>query len=297
VYAGKVIKRRAQIKVHPQRPPPGRNPPQLATGTAQVENAEARTLFEKVAAGRQKVAGWPNNRAERESMPDDDRLPAPIPAPTRDRVVRRLSAHFAADHIGVEELERRLDLVYSAKSRDALEALTGDLPALEGGHDEAVRAASAAIRPERAVADNDFIVAIMGGAERKGSWTPPHKLSVLALMGGAGLDFREAVFGAPTTEVTALAIMGGVEIIVPPGVRVETNGLAIMGGFEGGSAPETSDRAPLVRVRGLALMGAVEVTVRLPGETEKAARRRLKQERKRIEAEHAGRLRLDSDTD
>lgn len=39
--------------------------------------------------------------------------------------------------------------------------------------------------------------------------------------------------------------------------------------------------APLLRVNGFALMSEVKVRVRLPGESERDARRRLREERKR----------------
>jgi hypothetical protein len=60
-----------------------------------------------------------------------------------------------------------------------------------------------------------------------------------------------------------LAIMGGVEVTVPPGVRVESDGFAIMGGFEDQveTAASTDPNAPLVRLTGFALMGGVEVKV------------------------------------
>ena len=57
-------------------------------------------------------------------------------------------------------------------------------------------------------------------------------------MGGATLDFREARLPEGEVEIRVGALMGGVEIIVPPTLAVESNGAAIMGGFE------HVDRAP-----------------------------------------------------
>ena len=63
------------------------------------------------------------------------------------------------------------------------------------------------------------------------------------------------------------AFMGGVQIRVPPWIRVEVHGSGFMGGFEKrlaskgeGPAPD----APLLRIRGFALMGGVDVRVREP---------------------------------
>jgi hypothetical protein len=122
----------------------------------------------------------------------------------------------------------------------------------------------------------------MGAAVRKGPWTAPRQLHVLAVMGGAELDFREAQFGPGVSTVTVFATMGAVEIIVPPGIRVESDGFALMGGFEqsGGSTAAADPSMPMLRISGIAIMGAVEITVRLPGESAREAKRRLKEARK-----------------
>ena len=112
------------------------------------------------------------------------------------------------------------------------------------------------------------------------------------------------------TEVNIFAIMGGAQIIVPPGVHVDMSGFALMGGFgqsgyappptdpnatvlriggfalmggfgQTGSAPLPTDpNAPVLRIGGFALMGGVEVNIRYPGERPRDARDREKLERK-----------------
>jgi hypothetical protein len=208
---------------------------------------------------------------------------AVVPARTRERAVQVLCAHFAEDNINLEELERRLDLAYAASTTAQLDTLTSDLPALAHGPAAETPApvrTAVTVDPATQVADSDFMIAVMGGVERKGAWVPARRMTVATVMGGAELDFREATFGAELTDVWVIAIMGGVEIIVPPGVRTEVKGLPIMGGF-GSSAPSAGlpPGAPILRVRGLALMGGLEVKVRLPGESEKEARKRLRAER------------------
>lgn len=198
----------------------------------------------------------------------------------RERTVEVLCTHFARDHLSLQELERRLDEAYAVSSRRELTALTSDLPPLRpaGQAEEAVeRALEVTVNPGLPIRSRETVMAVMGGVERTGRWTPARRLTAVAVMGGVELDFREAEFGTDVLEVTALAVMGGVEITVPPGVRLEVGGVAILGGFERMSVGlEPDPDAPLVRVGGLALMGGVEVKVRLPGETEKEARRRLK---------------------
>ena len=213
-----------------------------------------------------------------------------IPPELRERTVRALSTHFAHDHITVEELERRLDLAYAASSVADLRALTSDLPALAtqpGADPVGLAYPQVAVHPGLDVSDGDLVIAIMGGAERKGQWTPPKRLTVVTIMGGAEIDLREATFGTKVTEIFVISLMGGVEIITAPGVRLDVSGLAIMGGFEGtasAAGPHDPD-APVIKVRGFACMGGVGTSVRLPGESEREAKKRLK-------AEHQARKKL-----
>ena len=66
-------------------------------------------------------------------------------------------------------------------------------------------------------------------------------------MGGSDLDLRQARFPTGEARVTAVAIMGGSDIWVPEGARVELSGFALMGGNDNRVPPGGS--GPLVRVR------------------------------------------------
>ncbi len=59
----------------------------------------------------------------------------------------------------------------------------------------------------------------------------------------------------------ATTVLGGVEIIVPPEMRVVDNGIAILGGREiAGNADESaSPDAPVLRIEGACVLGGVEV--------------------------------------
>jgi len=102
----------------------------------------------------------------------------------------------------------------------------------------------------------------MGGAFRKGNWEPAEHVRIFALMGGVDLDFREASLLEGVTEVEVLALMGGVRIILPRDIDVEAQGSGFMGGFEHIVHRSGSPGAPLVRIRGLAVMGGVEIKIR-----------------------------------
>ena len=104
----------------------------------------------------------------------------------------------------------------------------------------------------------------------------------IAVMGGVELDFREALLPRGVTELKVYAIMGGVEVIVPPDLNVESHGIGIMGGFDhaGNEMQHPDPNAPVLRVSGIALMGGVDIKVRHPGESARDARRRRRQERR-----------------
>lgn len=213
-------------------------------------------------------------------MTDPQHPPVPLKR-EKDRVVQALIDHYAADNLTVEEFEARLDSAYGATSQAALEDLLAGLPVLASQTD-APSVPTVQRVPAEAVRDRGYQIAIMGGYEKKGEWTPPRNMYSLALMGGAGLDFREAKMPPGVTEVNVLAIMGGVEILVPPGLAVETHGFGLMGGFEGVDqvGVDTDPEAPRLLIRGMAVMGGVEVAVRLPGETARDARRRRRELRR-----------------
>jgi hypothetical protein len=216
----------------------------------------------------------------------------------RDITIDALMEHFANDVMDVDEFERRIDVAHAATTSDELKELLGDLPG--GGELPAVVSdggigTSPARRPQFTVSsaaerkDSAYVVAIMGGSNRRGRWTPARKNYAVAVMGGTELDFREAVLSPGVTEVHCYTVWGGIEIIVPPGINVESHGLALLGGFEhagdGGGLVDIG--APTLRITGVALMAGVDISVRLPGETAREARRRRRQERR----EHRKRLR------
>ncbi len=205
---------------------------------------------------------------------------------SRERTIDALCRHFAVDHLSIDEFERRVDAAHRARGAAELDELLRDLPVPAG----AATAAGVAPAPPPAPVDRPdrgYAIAILGGATRKGRWIPAQRTLVYTVMGGATLDFREALLPPGITEIAVFALMGGVEIIVPPGLAVESGGIAIMGGFDhshddpGHRAPD----APTLRIRGFALMGGVDVKTRLPGESERDARRREREERRRLRSE------------
>lgn len=210
----------------------------------------------------------------------------------RQKTIDALMEHFASDVLTVEEFEERVSTAHSARSAAELKSLlvdlpTGDLPVRRVAPDPlAPEPVRASVAPGRAK-ERSFVMAVLGGVDRKGRWIPARQTWAVAIMGGLSLDFREALLPPGETEVWIFSLMGGAEVIVPPGLTVESDGVAILGGFEHHENVSVSPdpEAPVLRLKGLAALGGVEVSVRYPGESERDAKRRhkeLQKARKRL---------------
>jgi hypothetical protein len=200
----------------------------------------------------------------------------------RERVIQSLCAHFASDHLTTQELEARLDGAYKAANTLELQALVSKLPALPG---EVVAPSLPAVTPRADALIGEVpsvkrSLAVMSEVVKAGEWIPARKNVVHAVMGTATIDLREALLSAGEIEFELNALMAEIKVIVPPGLRVACDGLAILAEFrEYHSAGGYDPGAPLVRIHGVAVMGSVTVQTRLAGETGREARRRQRQER------------------
>ncbi len=181
----------------------------------------------------------------------------------RERVARVLHQAMVDGRITAAELDERLGVVYAGKTLAELVPVTQDLP----GHQALVVPAAPPSRaPEVAGGpDKGAVIAVLSGSVRKGDWIVPDHLSVFTIMGGVELDLSQARFASRDVTITVFALMGGVEIKVPPGVVVVSSGAGLMGAFEdrSRSGPVRPD-AQIVRIKGLAVMGGVEISPTSP---------------------------------
>lgn len=200
----------------------------------------------------------------------------------RERTIATLSDAFARDDLDMDDFEQRLGLAHRTDSLVELERLTADLtPAAAPAATTALAQVPKTQTDVGQVRDQQTLVAILGGTERSGYWKPARKIRAVAILGGAQFDFREAVMAPGVTELHVTALMGGVNIIVPPHLAVEMDGVAIMGGFahsERAAVNPDPDR-PILRVTGFALWGGVHIETRLLGETEEDVHRRHREQR------------------
>jgi len=169
----------------------------------------------------------------------------------RDAVAQRLQQAFAERRLDDDEFDERMRAALTARTGADLEKLTADLPAPAPG--SSVQAAPAAAAGHRAVAYKSSI-------RRGGRWRVPERFTSVVYKGSGWLDLRAAELTAPVTTMRVVAYKSRIDILVPPGVRVEMDGFGVSKGWspeEQQEIPLPSD-APTVHIRGIAYKGTIE---------------------------------------
>jgi hypothetical protein len=192
-----------------------------------------------------------NIRVDPQGFNSDSRLRASDA--DRDRAASVLNEALAEGRLTPQEHSERLDAIYAAKTHADLVPVLDDLPA---------RADSAAPEPGRARgARGSRIIAVFGGASRKGAWRVQPNTTVVTVFGGADLDLRDAVLPGREITIRAVSVFGGMSITVPPEMRVVDSGVAVFGGRDvAGDTPESGGLdAPVLRLHGACVFGAVFV--------------------------------------
>lgn len=166
----------------------------------------------------------------------------------RDEMLVRLHEAFAEGRLTEAELDERIDLTLAARTHPELGAVAADLPTGSGRPDA-----------ECAGPAGRFQVAYKNSVTRAGRWRLPERFTTVVYKGTALLDLRAAELEGPGTALRVLAYKSAVEIIVPPGVRVETDGVGVSAEVHG--VPPAG--APVVYIRGYAYKGTIEAKDRL----------------------------------
>jgi len=202
----------------------------------------------------------------------DERSRMRISDADRHRVAELLREAAGDGRLELGELDERLGAAYAAKTYADLVPITADLPVAGRSGQPAPHVVGASGPVER----YERSVAVMSSSVRRGAWDPGGSYSALALMGSVVLDLRQAVLARPETVIRASSVMGSIDVYVDAHTRVIVDGIGIMGTFEQGRdkvEAQVRPDSPLVRVTGIALMGAV--TVRRKSQPGESRRRML----------------------
>jgi hypothetical protein len=184
-----------------------------------------------------------------------DRLPD-LRATDADRegVADQLRRAAAEGQITFEELDERLNAAYAARTGRELAPLTADLQV--GAVAAPATAPASGLSVRRGPGGARWLVAIMGGCERKGRWRLAERATSINVMGGADLDLNEAELAADHVELTVFALMGGADIRVPDDLHVDLSEFAFMGGNSVAPAgAATRPGGPVLRLRLISIMG------------------------------------------
>jgi hypothetical protein len=168
----------------------------------------------------------------------------------RDRAASVLNEALAEGRLTPEEHSERLDSIYAAKTQADLVPVLEDLPAVTD-----------ATSPAPAARPGARIIAVFGGASRKGAWRVPPTSEVVTVFGGADIDLRDAILPGREITIRAVSVFGGLSITVPPEMRVVDSGVAIFGGRDvaGESSESEMPDSPVLRLQGACVFGGVSV--------------------------------------
>ncbi len=217
------------------------------------------------------------------------RVTDPLPAEQRrasdadrEHVAERLRDAAGDGRLTIPELEERLEAAFSARTYAELEPLTHDLP----DHPHPAPRVPSTLRPAGSPArvtgreGRTWSLALMSGTTRHGRWAMGSRHTAISVMGGVDLDLRDAELETSEVTIWAFTLMGGIDVVVPDDCALDASGFGLMGGFDQTEhAPVAPPGAPVVRVRGLALMGGIDVhrkprRSRATDEVESGSRRR-----------------------
>jgi hypothetical protein len=178
----------------------------------------------------------------------------------RDAVVHRLQDAFAEGRLDDDEFDQRMRAALTARVSTELDVLTADLPAASA---RAVPAIAGAGDPK----PGRMAIAYKSSIRRGGRWRVPERFRCVIYKGSGRLDLRAAELAGPVTTMAVTAYKSHVDVLVPPGVRVELNGFGVSKGWSEEEDLETRlpADAPVVHVRGIAYKGTIEVSTRPPG--------------------------------
>ena len=97
--------------------------------------------------------------------------------------------------------------------------------------------------------------AVFGGFSKTPLAPGWRRQTALAFLGGGDLDLG-AARPADDARLTAIAILGGIDVRVPPDVRIALSGLSLFGGRDVKVPPGDG---PTIRVRAFAIFGGVTI--------------------------------------
>jgi hypothetical protein len=109
--------------------------------------------------------------------------------------------------------------------------------------------------------DDVALVAVFDGIELENRSKAFRGGSMLSWFGGIAVDLREAEL-APGARLSVRTLLGGIAVKTPPGWRIESKVVAVLGGVDTGTPARDDPDAPVLAVDGLAVLGGIALGAR-----------------------------------
>lgn len=190
----------------------------------------------------------------------------------RRAAIEALCAAQASGALSPDAFLERFEQVRAAEDPEAVAAIVADLePELGTAHLPAQR--DPYPLPER----GERIATVLSSAARRGEHLLPERLAILVVLGTYKLDLREATWSSELLDIEVQVVLGQIEIIVPPGTRVEDRLGRMMSSLDHKRRPrkEQYGRGLTVRLTGDVVLGQVEIREDVPTHMKPGWRRRL----------------------
>lgn len=214
---------------------------------------------------------------EEKSLRSGNESPFDLPR-LRDQAMDLLTEAFANGTLSLEEYERRAGLIQKAMLPSEITGQIAGLPRSTAQRTEnpAARTEARPSRASRPMPDGlelipveeksgspEFSLCIMGDRKLAGDWLNSDQATSFTLMGSTTLDLRGTVIPPGRLKIDAMAIMGEIQILVPPGLPVKMSAFPFMGEatVKGSVEQRIVPGMPWVDVSGIALMGSIVVKV------------------------------------
>jgi Domain of unknown function (DUF1707)/Cell wall-active antibiotics response 4TMS YvqF len=165
----------------------------------------------------------------------------------RQQATALLKQACVEGRVTLDEFGDRMRRALAARTRGELADLTHDLPPTPAPGPAGRTPVS-------------MTFAALGSAERSGFWRVGEHSRVTSILGSCKLDLRRASVAATRTIIRAQVVMGDLTIVLPEGVEVEAEAVAVLGARTLRlTGPPPPPDAPVVRIEGFVLLGNITV--------------------------------------
>jgi hypothetical protein len=199
----------------------------------------------------------------------------------REQTVELLQHGAQSGQLTVDEFGERVHSALAARTRAELRELTADLSLERARHPTA--GADSGLTVREGPGGTSWVVAVLGGHDKKGRWRVGGKCTVISVLGGSDIDLNDAELSGQVTQITMFSLLGGSDIRVPDGVNVQVSDFALMGGNDvtlGDEVPPPG--APTIQIRLVSILGGSEVMRgRKPSKEERRQQRELRRAHRR----------------